>query len=261
MNGIRIRVDSGRDIARVTLARPDVRNAFDDVLIEELTRELRELSSDIDLRVLILDAEGPLFCSGADFRWMCAQKNASREENMNDARHLYDMFETLHTFPHPTIARVQGGAYGGGAGLLCCCDFVVLADDAQIAFSEVRIGLVPATIAPFVTRRIGDRCARELFLTGDRIPAGRAVEIGLANRAVPSDRLDDAVQEIINSLFLGGREALSVTKRMLRQLPATPPAQLKNETSLIIAERRISDEGQEGMAAFSEKRKPKWVKH
>jgi methylglutaconyl-CoA hydratase len=254
-----VRVESGT-IGRVTLARPEVRNAFDARLIAEITHALSDLADDPVLRVLVLAAEGNVFCAGADFHWMSGLKRASLDENVNDARRLFDMFHALYSFPRPTVARVQGSAFGGGTGLLACCDFVILSEDAQLAFSEVRIGLVPATIAPFVIRKIGEGRARDLFLSGAPVGAARALEIGLASRVVTAADLDLAVEECVKQLLQGGPLASAATKRLLRDLYAVPLSEAKEITVRVIAERRVSDEGQEGMASFLEKRRPAWTK-
>ena len=254
-----VRLQKGQ-VAGLTLARPDVRNAFDDQLISEFTSALHELADDPLLRVLVIAAEGTTFCAGADFHWMSRQNNATDDENFRDAQRLYDMFHALYSFPHPTIARVQGNAFGGGAGLLACCDFTILSETVQIAFSEARIGLVPATIAPFVVRRIGEGRTRELFLTGGLISAARALEIGFANRVVAAERLDFSVDELANILLQCGPQALTAVKRLLSELPSLSRAKTKEFTARLIAERRASDEGQEGMTAFLEKRKPEWTR-
>jgi methylglutaconyl-CoA hydratase len=247
-------------VGRVTLARPDVRNAFDAELISEVTRALRVLADDQQLRVLVLAAEGNVFCAGADFHWMSGLKRASLDENVDDARQIFDMFHALYSFPRPTVVRVQGSAFGGGAGLLACCDFVILSEESQLAFSEVRIGLVPATIAPFVVRRIGEGRARELFLSGAPVEAARALEIGLVSRVVPAADLDRALEECVKDLLQGGPQALASTKQLVRDLYGVPLSKAKEITARVIAERRVSDEGQEGMAAFLEKRRPEWIK-
>lgn len=259
MNYSRILVEGGT-VGRVTLTRPDVRNAFDAELISELTHALSALADDPALRVLVLAAQGNVFCAGADFHWMSGLKRASLDENVDDARRLFDMFHALYAFPRPTVARVQGSAFGGGAGLLACCDFVILSEEAQLAFSEVRIGLVPATIAPFVVRRIGEGHARELFLSAAPIRATRALEVGLASHVVPAADLDAAVEECVKPLLQGGPQALAASKRLLRDLSAGPLSEAKEITARLIAEQRVSDEGQEGMAAFLEKRRPAWTK-
>lgn len=259
MSYSRILVERGT-VGRVTLARPDVRNAFDAQLISEITHALNALADDPALRVLVLAAQGNVFCAGADFHWMTSRKGVSLDENVDDARRLFDMFHALYAFPRPTVARVQGSAFGGGAGLLACCDMVVMSDTAQLAFSEVRIGLVPATIAPFVVRRIGEGCARELFLSGAPVSAARALEVGLASRVVPAADLDAAVEESVKQLMQGGPQALAATKRLLSDLSAMPLTETREITTRLIAGQRVSDEGQEGMAAFLEKRRPAWTK-
>jgi methylglutaconyl-CoA hydratase len=259
MSGSHIRIEGETAIRRIVLARPDVRNAFDATLIAQLTSALRALSDDPSIRLLILSAEGATFCAGADFRWMSSQKEAGVAANLDDAHKLFDLFYALYSFPCPVIARVQGGAFGGGAGLVACCDFVVMADDAVTAFSEVQIGLIPATISPFVMRRLGEGRSREIFLTGSQISAARALEIGLANRVVPVDQLDDAVAEYIKVLSRCSPSALRETKKLLREVPILPFSDLREFTARMIAGQRVSDEGQEGMAAFLEKRRPNWI--
>jgi methylglutaconyl-CoA hydratase len=247
-------------VVRVTLARPEVKNAFNAELIADLTQVLRDRAKRKDVRALVIGADGPMFCAGADFNWMRSQKNAGLEANVADAQALFDMFFELYDFPHPTIARVQGGAFGGGVGLVACCDFVVMADDATLAFSEVKIGLVPATISPFVIRKIGEGRARELFLTGAAISAAQALTAGLASVVVPAEGLDAAVDEYLKRLNTCGPQALRVTKELLRDVPRLTFSDARVFTAERIARRRISKEGQEGMAAFLEKRKPSWTK-
>ncbi len=254
-----LKVGLSDGVARITLARPEVKNAFNAELIAEVTSALRTYSEDETVRALVIAAEGSMFCAGADFNWMSGQKAASLDENIADAETLYDMFLELYNFPHPTIARVQGGAFGGGVGLVACCDFVVMAEDATLAFSEVRIGLVPATISPFVIHKIGEGRARELFLTGAVIPSAQALTTGLASLVVPEERLDAAVDEYVQRLSVCGPQALRVTKELLREVPRLSLSEARAFTAERIARQRISDEGQEGMAAFLEKRKPKWV--
>jgi len=254
-----LKISGTPSVRRVTLTRPNVRNAFNTELIAELSRTLEMLAEDSALRVLVLAAEGEAFCAGADFHWMKSQKDASFEQNAADAHRLFDLFHALYSFPRPTIACVQGGAFGGGAGLVACADFAVLSEDSVLAFSEVRIGLVPATISPFVIRKIGAGRARELFLTGERITAGRALELGLAHRVVRTSLLDSAVEELTATLMHNGPEALSETKRLLGEVCLLPLDEARTVTADFIATRRISDEGQEGMAAFLEKRKPRWI--
>ena len=247
-------------VLRLTLARPDVNNALNGEFIVAITQTLRDHAERSDVRVLVLAAEGTAFCAGADFNWMSAQKHATVEENLADAQAIFDMFYELYDFPHPTIARVQGNAFGGGSGLVAACDVAVIADSAMLAFSEVRIGLVPATISPFVIRKIGEGRAREYFLTGQQMSADRAREIGLVNKVVPAEMLDTAVNDYISMFEKGGAQAHRVTKDLLREVPRLPLAEAREFTAARIANQRVSEEGQEGMAAFLEKRKPKWVR-
>lgn len=255
-----LRVDLAKNVLRVKLARPDVKNAFNAEVISEITRVLRDHAERKDVRALVLGADGPVFCSGADFNWMREQKNASLEENAADSRALFDMFLALYDFPRPTIARVQGDAFGGGVGLVACCDIVVMADTAKLAFSEVRIGLLPATISPFVIRKIGEGRARELFLTGAAITAQRAETIGLANVVVPLGQLDAAIDDYLTKLSACAPQAVSETKGLLREVPRMSLTDARAFTADRIAKQRVSEEGQEGMAAFLEKRKPAWTK-
>jgi methylglutaconyl-CoA hydratase len=254
-----LRITAAGGVVNMALSRPEVKNAFDADLIAGLTAALREYAERDDTRALVLSADGPMFCAGADFNWMRSQREASVETNIHDAQALYDMFYELYDFPHPTIARVQGGAYGGGVGLVACCDFVVMATDALLAFSEVKIGLVPATISPFVIRKIGEGQARELFLTGAIISAAQALSAGLASIVVPVEGLDAAVEEYLGRLSSCGPGALRATKELLREVPRLSLFDAREFTAERIARQRVSSEAQEGMTAFLEKRKPSWT--
>jgi methylglutaconyl-CoA hydratase len=259
MTGYRlINVSGTAGVWRLTLARPEVRNAFNAELIAEITAALGLLRQVEGLRVLVLEAEGTMFCAGADFLWMGGLKDASYEENLADSQRLFDMFAELYRFPAPTIARVQGGAFGGGCGLVCCCDFVMLSDTAVLAFSEVKIGLVPATISPFVIRKIGEGRARGMFLSGNSVSAAEALRMGLADRIVPEGTLSIAVDEQVSLLLKNGPQAMRLTKEILRHVPPLDLSEARAFTALRIAEQRMSEEGQEGMSAFLEKRKPNW---
>lgn len=246
-------------IARIILNRPQVRNAFNDVLIAEVTDALKTLAAQENVRVLVLAAEGSTFCAGADFHWMGKMVDADFEENHADSLKLADMMAALYRFPRPTIARVQGSAFGGGVGVAACCDIVVAAETAVFSFSEVRIGLVPACISPFVIRRIGEGRAREFFLTGERITAQRAYEIGFVNKVASEVELDNAVNAYVQHFLSCGPEALRACKTMLEEVPQLPLGEARDYTADMIARLRISDEGMEGMKAFLEKRKPQWL--
>jgi methylglutaconyl-CoA hydratase len=253
-----IRQEIHAHVATLTLNRPQVRNAFNEVLIAEITAALADLAKNNDVRVLVVSAEGSAFCAGADFHWMGKMVEADFGENLADSLKLADMLAALYRFPRPTIARVQGSAFGGGVGVAACCDIVVAAQTALFSFSEVKIGLVPACISPFVIRRIGEGRTREYFLTGERVTAQRAYEIGYANKVVPEAELDEAVKGYVQQFLAAGPEALGVCKRMLEDVPTLSLAEARDYTARVIANLRVSEEGLEGMKAFLERRKPAW---
>ena len=251
------RADDG-PITTVTLARPDSHNAFNAELIEELRRCFEEISDDDAVRVVVLAGEGRSFCAGADIGYMRDTAGSSYEENLEDARRLAEMFWTVDECPKPLVARVQGAAMGGGAGLVAAADVVVADAGALFAFSEVRLGIAPATIAPVIVRKVGASHARSLFVTGERFGAERAREIGLAHEVVPGDELDAAVDEKVGQLLQGGPVAQATIKALLRRLETTEPMEAPGLTSRVISELRTGEEGQEGLAAFLEKREPDW---
>jgi methylglutaconyl-CoA hydratase len=251
------RTDDGV-VTTVTLARPDSRNALNVGLIEELTSCFEEISDDDRVRVVVLAGEGRSFCAGADIGYMRETATFSYEENLEDARRLATMFWTVDECPKPLIARVQGAAMGGGAGLVATADVVVAQEEARFAFTEVRLGIAPATIAPFVVRKIGASHARSLFVTGERFGAERAREIGLVHNVAPQDQLDAAIDEKVGELLQGGPVAQATIKALLRRLETTEPMEAPGLTSRVISELRTGEEGQEGLAAFLEKREPGW---
>jgi methylglutaconyl-CoA hydratase len=245
-------------LATVTMNRPDSHNALNADLIEALTRCFEELAEDQETRVVVLSGEGRSFCAGADIGYMRETVGLSYEENLEDARRLAMMFWTIDECPKPVVAKVLGAAMGGGAGLLAVADVVVADSEARFAFSEVRLGIGPATIAPFVVRKIGTSHARSLFLTGERFGAERAREIGLVHRVVSRDGLDEAVEEKVGELLEGGPVAQATIKGLLRRLETTEPMEAPGLTARVISELRTGEEGQEGLAAFLEKREPGW---
>jgi methylglutaconyl-CoA hydratase len=251
------RTDNGV-VSTVTLARPDSRNALNVDLIEELTSCFEEISDDDGVRVVVLAGEGRSFCAGADIGYMRETATFSYEENLEDARRLATMFWTVDECPKPLIARVHGAAMGGGAGLVATADVVVAEEETRFAFTEVRLGIAPATIAPFVVRKIGASHARALFVTGERFGAERAQEIGLVHNVAPRDELDGAVEEKVGALLQGGPVAQATIKALLRRLETTEPMEAPGLTSRVISELRTGEEGQEGLAAFLEKREPGW---
>ena len=242
----------------VSLARPDLHNALNADLIEELTRCFEEISEDERVRVAVLAGEGRSFCAGADIGYMQETATFSYEENLEDARRLAMMFWTIDECPKPVVAKVQGAAMGGGTGLVAVADVAVADSEARFAFSEVRLGIAPATIAPFVVRKIGASHARSLFATGEQFGAERAREIGLVHKAVSSDGLDMAVDEKVGELLQGGPVAQATMKALLRRLETTEPMEAPGLTARVISELRTGEEGQEGLEAFLQKREPRW---
>jgi methylglutaconyl-CoA hydratase len=251
------RTDNG-SVATVALARPEAHNALNAELIAEITRCFDELAADERIRVVVLTGERRSFCAGADIGYMQETAGFSYEENVEDARRLARMFRSVDELPKPVVAKVRGAAIGGGAGLVAAADVAVAAEGARFAFSEVRLGIAPATIAPFVVRKIGYSHARRLFLTGERFVASRAREIGLVHEVVPEEALDGAVRDVVAQLSRGGPFAQEVIKRLLRQVEATEPLEALGIMTELISELRMGEEGQEGFGAFLEKRDPFW---
>jgi len=253
-----IRVEREGRVGRVWFDRPDVRNAFNAVMIGELREGLRSLAADAAVRVVVVSGKGPSFCAGADLAWMRDVARFTREENLRETLDLAECLHDLYRLPKPTVARVNGPAIGGGTGFLAACDIAVASTEARFGLSEVKIGVVPAAISPYVLRRIGESRARQYFLTGERFDARRAEEIGLVNAAVAPDALDARVEGIVSSLLSSGPEALAKAKELITRVPGMSFEEAKRYTAEMIAGLRTSAEAQEGMAAFLEKRKPKW---
>ncbi|MEO0124441.1 MAG: enoyl-CoA hydratase/isomerase family protein [candidate division WOR-3 bacterium] len=247
------------NIGNVILNRPDVHNAFNDKMIEELSMVFDEIEKSNEVRVVILSGEGKSFCAGADLNWMRRVKDYSYEENLKESLALADMLYKIYSCSKPTIAKVQGYAIGGGTGLVAVCDIAVAATDAKFSFSEVKLGLIPACISPYVVKKCGEGRCREFFLTGERMSAEKALNAGLVNIIVPPDCLDKAVEGLVNQLLSSGPEAIKKCKELLRRVPQMSVDEFKKYTAEVIAQMRISDEAQEGMSAFLEKRKPKWI--
>jgi len=248
-------------VATITLNRPEVHNAFDDHLIAELTHWLRDLDHNAAVRTVILAARGKSFSAGADLNWMKRVAHYSEAENIRDAVALASLMRTLDAMSKPTIARVQGAAYGGGVGLVACCDVAVAGMAAAFSLSEVRLGLIPAVISPYVVAAIGSRNARRYFLTAERFDAREALRIGLVHGAVDDAELDAAVERILAELLKGGPKAIGAAKDLIAHVTDRRIDQvLAEETAARIARIRVSQEGQEGIAAFLDKRPPNWVK-
>lgn len=248
------------DQVRIMMARPAERNAFNQALIAELTEAFHSLADAPGARLAVLGGEGDIFSAGADVDWMRSMGSLGVEENVADAHRLADLFQSIRDCPLPVIARVQGAAMGGGAGLVAACDLAVAAEGTRFAFSEARLGIVPAVISPFVMSKIGPGPAREFFLTGETFDAARAREIGLVGRVVPLAELDAAVEERAAALRAAGPEAQAAIKRLVPMvLAANSPAAMRDATTRLIAERRASAEGREGLGAFLERRRPGWA--
>lgn len=246
---------NGKGIANVVLNRPDLHNAFNEQLISELTEAFENLSANDNVRLIVLSGEGKSFCAGADINWMGKMKSASQEENLNDARALAQMFKTINDTPKTVIGVVQGTAIGGGVGLTAVCDYVLCAAGAQFALSEVRLGLVPATIAPYVVKKIGESHARALFLSGEAFGAERALHINLIHEIVPGNNINYRLQEVVVNFLKAGPQASKYAKKLIADLHHPD---IIEYTAQLIAYLRASPEGQEGMDAHLSKKTPGW---
>jgi methylglutaconyl-CoA hydratase len=242
----------------LTLNRPDVRNAFNEEVIAELTTWAGNAHADRALRVVVLAGAGKTFSAGADVQWMAKTVTYSKEENLRDAAAASAMFAAIDALPMPVVARVHGAALGGGAGLAAVCDIVVAEDQAVFGFTEVKLGILPAVIAPFSLAKIGRSAGRELFLTGARFSADRARAIGLVHAVVPPGELDATVDAYVREILTAGPEAIAAAKALIRDVWGRTLDEARPITAQAIATRRVSEEGQEGLRAFLEKRRPSW---
>ena len=243
-----LRIERDGDVLRVTLARPETRNAFDAALIAELSEAFVDVGT---ARAVVLAGDGASFCAGADVEWMRASADLDLESNVADANAMRRMFEAVDTCRAPVVAAVHGHALGGGIGLVACSDIAIARQGTVFAFSEVKLGIVPAVISPFALRRIGESAARRLFVTGERFDAETALRIGLVHEV--TDDLDAAVRHVLDELATAGPRAARHAKRLVLDRPDGP------ETARLIAERRTSEEGQEGLRAFLDRRRPSWA--
>jgi len=242
----------------VTLNRPESHNAMNPAMIEALTAVFLSLPSQPDVRVVVLTGNGRSFCAGADLAFMRAAADYTFAENAADGEAIFDLMTAVDTCPQPVVGRINGAAIGGGVGLVSCCDIVVAVERAKFAFSEARLGIVPAVISPFVLAKIGVGNGRELFLTGERFSAERARQIGLVQHVVTEEDLDTAVADRLNNLLQAAPGAQAAAKELIRTVAHQPKDTMRQYTARLIAERRASQEGREGMSAFLEKRKPEW---
>jgi len=248
------------NVARVTLNRPEVRNAFNEAVIAELTQAFAELGQDPTLRAIVLAAEGKAFCAGADLNWMKAMAGYSWDENHADASRLAEMLWTLYSCPVPVIARVQGDVYAGGVGLVSVCDMVVAVEGAGFCLSEAKLGLLPATIGPYVVRALGEQASRRYFLTAERFGAAEAQRLGLVHELATPETLDERVDALLAALVANGPAAVRACKKLVQDVAhqAITPA-LRDDTARRIADIRASAEGREGVQSFLNKSKPSWL--
>jgi len=259
MDKVLSEIDS-RGVARVTINNPDKHNAFDDQIIAELTETFQTVASDESVRIMVLGSNGKSFSAGADLAWMQRMASYSYDENLRDANALAAMLKTLQQMPQPTIARIQGAAFGGAVGLASCCDMAVASDQATFCLSEVKIGLVPATIAPYVIRAIGDRAARRYFMTAERFDSQTAQRLGLVTEITVTDDLDRCIERLITALLGNGPMAVRAAKKLIVEVSGKAVDEtLIDHTCKTIAAIRVSSEGQEGLNAFLQKRQPKWL--
>lgn len=255
-----IEIEEQGPVAWIWLNRPEFHNAFNPALIEELTTVYSDIANDAELRVIVLAGRGKSFSAGAQVQWMKEQGAASKEENAADARRLAKLFQTIAESPKPTVARVHGAALGGGVGLVASCDIAIGTTEAVFATSEVRLGLIPATIGPYVIRAIGERHARRLFQSGERIDAETAERIGLLHEAVAPERLEERIRAVIDALLAGAPLAQREAKQLIDAIANQPiTADLIEDTAERIAARRAHPEAAEGLSAFLEKRPAAWV--
>ncbi len=255
-----LRVEREGALRRITLARPEARNAFDDALIEELTRAFREAGEDPGTRVVVLAGDGPTFCAGADVGWMRRAGGYSQAENEADAGRMARMLRGIDACPRPVIALAHGAAIGGGVGLVAAADIAIAAEGTVFSLAEVKLGILPAVISPYVLRAIGPRAARDYFLTGDRFDAREALRIGLVHQVVEAGGLAAAAERKAASILSSAPEAVRVAKGLIEQVAGKTPEEAMPLTVRTIAERRASAEAKEGLTAFLEKRKPSWTR-
>ncbi|MBU0719287.1 MAG: enoyl-CoA hydratase/isomerase family protein [Planctomycetes bacterium] len=254
-----VKVEQDGVVARVTLNRPEVRNAFHEQMLAELLEVFAAIRDDSNVRVVVLTGEGKSFCAGADLHWMKRVVDYSYEENYEDSLQLARMLRAVYTCPKPVIGRINGPAVGGGTGVVAVCDITIASEGSTFAFSETKLGLTPAAISPYLLKRMGEKNLREYFLTGERFTAVQAKEMGLLNAVVPTTELDAAVDAKIKMILTGGPNALAVSKELIREVGERSLDDNGPYTADVISRLRMSVEGQEGMSAFLEKRKPRWV--
>jgi len=255
-----LELETHNDVGVIWMNRPQVRNAFNETMIAELSAAFKAFDADDAIRAVVLAGRGPSFCAGADLNWMKKMAGYSAEENFQDALALANMLYTLYSMNKPTIARVHGHAFAGGMGLVAACDMAVASFEAEFCLSEVKIGLIPATIGPYVVSAMGARACHRYMLTGERFAAAEAYRIGLVHEIAPAEKLDEKIDELLIHLVIGGGAAHAQTKSLIDLIASSPLGQtLMDETAHRISQVRASEEGKEGIRSFLEKRRPNWV--
>ncbi len=255
-----LKFDKKADTSCIIFNRPEIHNAFNSTLITEMSEAFYAVSKDKTIRAVVLTGAGKSFCAGADLNWMKAVKEQGYETNLNEANSLADLFYQIYTCPLPVIGKINGAAIGGGTGFVALCDIAIAAKSAVFSFSEVKIGLVPACVSPYVIKKMGEGRARELFISGERMNADRALEVGLVNKVVDDDKLDDEVDKLLEMIISSGPCAVAMAKKLIGEVSSMGPDEFKSYTAEMIARLRVSEEGQEGMDSFLNKRKPRWAK-
>lgn len=249
----------GRGVGRITMTRGEIHNAFDDQLIVDLTHAFRRLEANPSVEVVVLEAEGKSFSAGADLNWMRRMADYTWDENYKDSQGLAELMHTIYALSKPTVAIVQGAAFGGGVGLVACCDIVVASERASFCLSEVKLGLIPAVISPYVVKAIGERQAQRYFLTAERFKAPQAKEFGLVHEVVAEDELTDKANDMISTLLANGPQAVRAAKDLIKAVAEQPVSKvILDETAKRIADIRASEQGKEGLNAFLEKRPADW---
>lgn len=260
MNFTTLVIEQQQHVATIWMNRPDVRNAFDETSIAEMREAFRLLEQDRDVRVIVLGARGSAFSAGADLNWMKRVAAYTEEQNRTDAQALAEMLHVIYRCSKPTIARVQGDCYAGGNGLVTACDIAIASEAVNFCLTEVRLGLIPATISPYVIRAMGERAAHRYFLTAERFNAQEAYRLGYVHEVVAADELDDAVNRMTHHLLAGSPHAIDESKRLIRDIASQPiDEHLMSDTARRIGEVRVAPDGREGIASFLEKRKPNWL--
>ncbi len=253
-----LKVTEEKNIALVSLNRPDLRNAFDPALIQKLTETFRSLAAREDLRAIVLSGEGKVFCAGADLNWMKSMANYTLQENEQDSQKLFEMFESIYNCPMPVIGLVHGAAFGGALGLMAVCDYVIAEENTKLCFSEVKIGIAPAVIAGFILQKVSSGAVSHLMISGKVFDPKQVLGSGLVHEVVAEAHLAEALSKAVRLFQESGPEAVRETKKLLRRLPNLNWNETKKTTCELIAQRRVSSEGQEGLKSFLEKREPSW---